>query len=154
MTISLWTAMSIVIAHYLGDWRLQTDWMATNKSKWWQSVDGLWALTLHVLIYSTTIALLIGGTNLNSLKWFGITFVTHWVTDAITSQFTTRWFFIKNVHGCYRHDGAYGPNLDHVGCDPYWAFIPENRPKFFNTIGVDQSIHFITLLWTLHILSR
>lgn len=137
MTISLWTAMSIVIAHYLGDWRLQTDWMATNKSKWWKSVDGLWALTLHVLIYSTTIALLIGGTNLNSLKWFGITFITHWVTDAITSQFTTRWFFFR----------PYGESN-------MWWPIPENRSKFFNTIGVDQSIHFITLLWILHILSR
>jgi hypothetical protein len=125
----------IFLTHLLGDWFLQTGWMATNKSKWWQNMEGFKALYYHAGLYSLC------------FLWLGeefafLTFVFHLVTDAITSQLTTRWFF-------FREDP-----LD--GCDPpfqtSWTPLWANRSYFFNTIGVDQTIHFITLVLTYHYL--
>lgn len=75
--------------HFIADFVLQSDWMAINKSKRWD------ALIVHVGIYSVCF-----------LPWGGqfamLTFVFHFVQDAITSRINARlwqsnqrhWFFV------------------------------------------------------------
>ena len=96
----------ILLIHYIADFQLQNDWMAVNKSKHWG------ALTLHCLVYS-----------LCFLYWgwlFAlITFVTHFITDAITSRMTRALY--------------------------YPVF---HRHWFFAVIGLDQLIHYTTLALT------
>ena len=97
----------LLLVHYVADFLLQNDWMAVNKSKHWG------ALTLHVAVYSLVFTLLLG--------WqFGlITFVTHFVTDAITSRWTRSLYY------------------------PVFK-----RHWFFCVIGLDQLIHAYTLSYT------
>lgn len=100
--------------HFVADFLCQTRTMATNKSK------SLAWLTLHVLAYATVTTLCwipLGG-ELYIISIFLVTFVTHWITDFITSKITT-YFYLKN-----------------------------NMFGFFSTIGFDQLIHASTLLLT------
>lgn len=75
--------------HWIGDFFLQTDWMAINKSKRWD------ALALHAAVYAMC------------FLWWGLafallTFALHGATDAFTSRITARlwaagerhWFFV------------------------------------------------------------
>ncbi len=80
----------LLVNHFIGDFILQNDYMALNKSKKWE------ALSLHVLVYSATFLWL-------GWKFALNTFITHFITDAITSRITTRlytpvfhrhWFFV------------------------------------------------------------
>ena len=124
--------ISLLVAHFVGDFLLQTDWMALNKSKNW------WALGVHCLVYSLCF-------------WFlGPTFVIatfcfHFLTDAITSRITGKLWFIpmepmvvpfevepKHTHYC------------HILPTRYWFFV---------MIGFDQLIHYVTLALTLRMLS-
>ena len=81
--------MSLLVAHFLGDFILQSDWMASNKSKRWD------ALALHVALYAVC------------FLWWGwlfavITFALHFAQDAVTSRINSRlyaagqrhWFFV------------------------------------------------------------
>lgn len=104
MTIPFW----VLLVHYVADFHLQTAWMAENK---WQ---GGWALWTHVAVYA--------------LCWFWlgapfvlITFVTHGLTDFVTSKITHALAERKAWH---------------------W---------FFCVVGADQLLHYGTLAWTLHL---
>ena len=44
---------NLLLAHFIGDFLLQTDWMAQNR-------DRFWVLTLHVSIHIGAMLLLIG----------------------------------------------------------------------------------------------
>lgn len=111
----------LFINHWLGDFVFQSNWMATNKSK------NLWALTLHVSIYSMvlfngllnpwlTFADKING---DALLWFiGVNFILHWLTDITTSQFTKYFWAKQDLH------------------------------KFFVVVGLDQFIHQMCLITT------
>jgi hypothetical protein len=101
LTISL----SLLTIHYIADFGFQTDWQAQNKSKNWN------ALLRHTTVYS--LCFFPWG------LWFVlVTFLTHTITDAITSRINTRLWQAKKVH---------------------W---------FFAMIGLDQLIHFATLALT------
>lgn len=114
MTIPL----SLLALHFIGDFLLQTDWMALNKSKQWD------VLAIHAAVYSVC------------FFWFGslfvlMTFVTHFITDAITSRITSRLWFVHEVpNGFYDYD---------AGNKRHWFFV---------MIGFDQLIHFVTLAAT------
>ncbi len=105
----------------MADFLCQTREMATNKSK------SLYWLSNHVFVYSTVTALgwllLLGlpvydGDKEIVFTFTGLTFITHWITDAITSRLTT-YFYNKKEY--------------------FW---------FFGVIGLDQFIHAVTLLLT------
>lgn len=105
----------IQVIHFVADFLCQTRTMATNKSK------SLYWLTLHVLTYSTvtTLCWIQFGADPHVLLWVWLTtFISHWVTDFITSKITT-YFYLKN-----------------------------NMFAFFSVIGFDQLIHATTLLIT------
>lgn len=117
--IPISVVIGLILLHLLGDWFLQTTWMAVNKSKNWT------AIYTHVFVYSLCFIPF-------GMEFCVITFICHFITDAITSRLTTRWFFF------------------YEDPDTGWSPIWENRSWFFNTIGIDQAIHFITLLLTYH----
>lgn len=123
--------LSLIFAHWLGDWPLQSNWMAQNKK------DGAEALFTHVLVYSLV---MLGWTAYWAIStqaeefpaaFILFTFGTHWLTDFVTSKWTSHLWF---VNGVTFKDGSGGYNVDQV-----------KRYYFFNAIGVDQLIHFITL---------
>lgn len=97
--------LSWLVCHLVADFYLQTSWMANNKSKDWR------ALCTHTAVYS--------------LCWFWLglpfvilTFLSHTLTDAITSRMTG------------------------------WAWQQKRVRLFFCIIGTDQVIHYTTLYLT------
>lgn len=102
---------ALLSIHFVADFVLQNDWMAINKSKRWD------ALTVHVGIYAAC------------FFWFGVqfmalTFIAHFVQDAITSRITAR----------------------------LWQ--AEQRHWFFVVIGFDQLLHAGQLFLTLWLVTR
>lgn len=119
--ISVWVVIYLLLVHWFADFVLQTRHMATKKS------SSNYYLTLHVAVYSVATTLLwvlltlVEGTGMTLLTFFNtliITFVTHWLTDYITSRYTTKFYLAKK------------------------------DKEFFGTIGFDQWIHAATLLLT------
>ncbi len=95
--------------HWLGDFVLQSDWMARNKSKNWA------ALTAHVGVYTATLmigTLSIGYALLNGVLHFGV--------DAITSRINSRLWADKEVH--YFFVGVGADQFVHYACllGTYW----------------------------------
>lgn len=81
-------------------------------------------LTLHVLTYSVVLAvglIIFRGSVNNIFKFAIVNFCLHWMTDIITSQFTKHFYAKQDYH------------------------------KFFATIGFDQLMHQIFLLFTIKI---
>lgn len=83
--------------HWLGDFVLQTDYQARNKS----TSDR--ALSEHVLTYALVwvIPSVVGAIYFNSgaLMLFPIiTFIVHWITDYHTSRVNKRLWEAKKVH--------------------------------------------------------
>lgn len=103
--IAVDTVIAILFLHLLGDFLLQSDWMAINKSK------SAWALWCHCMVYSLCFTVF-------GAAFACITFVTHSLTDAITSRINAE----------------------------LWA--ANKRHWFFVGIGVDQFFHYSTLLLT------
>lgn len=119
--ISIWGVIYILLVHWFADFILQTRHMATRKS------SSNYYLTLHVAVYSIATVLLwvlltlVNGDTLTMFAFFTIlfvTFVTHWITDYITSRYTTKFYLAKK------------------------------NKEFFGVIGFDQWIHAATLLLT------
>jgi hypothetical protein len=117
----MWVFVYILLVHWFSDFVLQTRHMATRKS------ESSYYLNLHVTIYSfSTIVLwvlffLIVGIPMTTLTVFlslGVTYVTHWLTDYITSRQTSK--FYKS----------------------------EDYKSFFDMVGFDQWIHAFTLFLT------
>jgi hypothetical protein len=129
MQIDITVVVMLLISHLVGDFFLQSDWMALNKSK---RSD---ALFLHAVVYSLCFV----GFGVN---FYLITWLTHMITDAITSRITSRLWFIDlqprpGTHNWYN----------------FYAHIEQGkRHWFFVTIGVDQFIHYVTLLYTYQLL--
>lgn len=65
-----------LLGHLVGDYILQSQWMAFTKSK--KGVQGILACTIHVLIYTASVALFLKTTNLLIL---GLIFIPHWIID-------------------------------------------------------------------------
>ena len=82
----------LVVGHLVGDWLLQTDWMASRK----RLSPFNWALFVHCVIYTLAIvaamrvALHLAGVG---LPWYVgavlLTFSSHWIVDA--SDLSHRW---------------------------------------------------------------
>lgn len=112
----------ILFVHWLADFVFQSHKMATKKS-----TSKVW-LTKHVLTYSlitvTSWSFFIIPLSEkediipNLCMVWIITFVTHWFTDYVTSKITSRLYKEGKVH------------------------------DFFVIVGVDQMIHYTTLLLT------
>lgn len=102
----------VLFAHWLADFVCQTHWQASNKSKNWN------ALTRHVVVYT----LVAGGLCCVVIQswdrraaFLAITFVAHFLTDAVTSRITSRLYAMQDFH------------------------------NFFVVIGLDQLLHYAQL---------
>ena len=93
------TILALIVSHWFGDFLLQSDWMALNKSKHWD------ALAVHVAVYTLTFipALLwIFGNTPIVVHFLAVTALAHFATDAVTSRINARlwqaeqrhWFFV------------------------------------------------------------
>ncbi len=85
----------ILLIHFLGDFVLQTDWQAKNKS------SSLNALNRHVLSYSTVwglAAFVYFGNIGTALSFMFITYVAHFATDYVTSRQVKKYFAAEDHH--------------------------------------------------------
>ena len=93
--IDLYTVILILWAHWIGDFILQSDWHATNKSKH----NGI--LLHHVACYSIPLTV-IGFLVPINFAWILVNAIAHAVTDWCTSRVTSKlwvagerhWFFV------------------------------------------------------------
>lgn len=87
-------AICILALHYVGDFVMQSDWMAQNKSRNWG------ALAIHVGVYTTTflvIALLCGVLS-TVLVYVLLNGGIHFVVDAITSRISSKCYRNGDMH--------------------------------------------------------
>lgn len=97
MSVSIIAICAILIAHWVGDFILQSDWHATNKSK-----DNR-VLFAHVLMYIVPIYCV--GIFLMpitaALIWTAVNFVAHFITDYITSRITSKLWQKNDRHNFF-----------------------------------------------------
>lgn len=142
---------ALLVAHFVGDFVCQTDWMAINKSKRWD------ALSWHVLVYTCVLQLIVSFQQppspypYDSLKAFGLFVVVnaaaHLVQDAITSRINARLWFFRMEPGIFVLAPYVVPPRDTTVVNP-WVPGVGNRHWFFVGIGADQLLHYITLFVT------
>lgn len=116
-------ALAVVIAHFIGDFVLQSNNMATRKSK-----EFVYLLS-HVSIYSMTMLMIVGPIlvyyfNVDSRNlslFFYVTFFAHLVTD----------FFTSKVNSMLWEEQKYS--------------------RFFISLGLDQCFHYIGLILTIYV---
>lgn len=138
--LPLWLPLGLVLSHFVGDWLLQSDWMALNKSK------RLDALVTHVIVVTLSLVPLVAVaaayrrhsiTAPDYLLWYpwyflGANFVLHFLIDFVTSRITTKLFYfeLSGINGLWR------------------PVEPSPRHWFFVVIGFDQVLHYVSLLVT------
>lgn len=101
--IELRTVFAILFLHLVGDFFMQTNKMAINKSS-----SNYW-LTVHVSLYMIPFAIwcLLFFSTLDGLIFVLVNFVAHWITDYFTSRLTA--YLYKKER---RHDFFVA-----IGCD-------------------------------------
>lgn len=90
---------SLIVAHFLGDWVLQTDWMALNKAKSWLALNAHcfvvgFVLLLWASIYYHDSSV---GTAFAVYNWaahIGIDFCTSRGTSYLWGKKQRHWFFV------------------------------------------------------------
>lgn len=108
----------ILLAHFIGDFVLQTRWMARGKSSLAKP------LLAHVMAYTATLGLvsLAMTSPEKSLSWAITNGMLHGCVDFFTSRISKRCWAAKRE---------------------YLTFL---------TIGADQTIHLVSLIWLWHIM--
>lgn len=139
--MSLELIITLIVAHFIGDFICQTNWMAQNKSKRWD------ALAYHVATYAAVLLMAVGlwtGEAISTFGvWLAVNGVAHFVQDAITSRINARLWFIElgEQYDTGRRDGIYFKKY-------YASVFPNKRHWFFVGIGADQLLHYVTLFVT------
>ena len=128
MTISIWILIAILLTHWVADFVFQTHWQASNKSK------NNKALLLHTITYSISwfpigIWVLFPDAGINqsiilSSLFILITFIIHTATDYFTSRLNSKLYAKGDIH------------------------------NFFVSIGGDQVLHYLQLIFTYYILNQ
>lgn len=121
--INIYVVVTILVLHFLGDFVLQTDQQATNKSKsmYWlfshtssYTIFWFWVILLFLTFtgYNSTNAIIL------ATKFSFITFVAHTITDYFTSRLNAKLWAKKDMH------------------------------YFFVSVGFDQVLHYVQLILT------
>ena len=109
----------LVVAHFVGDWMFQTNWMAANKRGRPFSAE----CVLHCLVYTAVVG---AGLWLASLG--GITDLTFLsATGAVFFLFLTHWL------------------IDGFNLPRRWSELVNRTDKEFVLTVVDQTMHLVTL---------
>lgn len=72
-------ALALLAAHMVGDYILQTGWMAANKLNHW------WPRFIHVCLYTLCFWPVLMATELDgwhTAQFLGLVWVTHFITDS------------------------------------------------------------------------
>ena len=122
MTFNIWIIVTLLVAHVIGDFFLQTQEMAEQKS------EKKSAMIFHCLIYSA-LFVPIAPFIFKALGIAGSFAPTIWVLS------------IGWVHGM----------IDTITADIYKHYVQKTGYKrgFFNTLGVDQLLHILFLFLSL-----
>lgn len=124
----------LLIAHFVGDFLCQSNWMAVNKSKRWD------ALALHALAYGgvLAVAVLMVSEDSAQVLWFlSANIAAHFAQDAITSLITARLWFIEMT--ARKIPGGYWTHIARPNDMRHWFFV---------AIGADQLLHTCVLVLT------
>lgn len=140
--IPILTVLGLIATHMVGDFCLQSNFMGLNKSK---RMD---ALILHTTIYSLCFLLPFG------LRFVLLTFLTHTLTDFITSRIGAKLWYIdlykrpdEDIDPC--GDGL----ISNYGAYEYFAHLDmKKRWPFWWMLGFDQTIHLVTLTLTWYLI--
>jgi len=94
MIVTLKVISFILFLHWLGDFVLQSDWMAKNKS------HSIKALSFHVFIYGAGFFIFFGW------RFALINMIAHFVVDYFTSKLTKKLWEKGDVHNFFVVIGA------------------------------------------------
>ena len=110
----------VVAAHWVGDFVLQTQWMAENKSK------SVAVLSTHVAVYTCVMMWAVATFTMTTslrvedvLAWVTLNGALHLIVDSVTS--------VASSHFWYKREYR----------------------KFFMVVGFDQCVHYVCLIGTL-----
>jgi hypothetical protein len=84
----------MLLGHLVGDYLLQNDWMAMNKSK--NTWIGWFAALAHCIIYTATVCAFMQ--NFDSL-WIVAVFLSHFFID----KFAFGWWYLKHIKNMDTH---------------------------------------------------
>lgn len=96
-------ALYLFFLHWIGDFLLQNQWIANNKSSHWE------ALSLHVFLYSAV--LWFGLIILNQFlvvdisRFVVINFIIHFCIDRVTSKINKHFLEAKEIHNYFASIG-------------------------------------------------
>ena len=123
------TLVELMFLHFFSDFVLQSNWMATNKSKSQK------ALMIHCTIYG--LPFLIFG----SVSFVCYLIITHYFVDFVTSRITSKLF--KEWYDYQITDVKSGPIKT---METAMGIEPPTLHNFFVVIGFDQFLHFFILM--------
>jgi hypothetical protein len=113
--------INYVLAHFIGDFLLQNDWMAVGKKK------SSWICSIHVFLYMLPFML----TNLSGLQ-IALIVLQHWIQDR--TNFVGWW--CKTVK-------SFQTELNHGGL-PWGHFIVD---QVFHFIWMYFVVNYVTIWW-------
>ena len=129
--------LQLLLGHLVGDYLLQTSWMAVNKSK--KTLQGWMAAIVHSVIYTLSICTLMW--NFNPL-WILIVFISHVFID----HYSTATWYLKHIKGMEKPRDY--PNI--VGIyNPYTQ--PPTTPTYTSLywiiyVVVDNTMHLLLMV--------
>ena len=115
---TLQTILIILFFHWVADFKFQTHYQATNKSK-----NNL-ALALHVDTYCWTFLIpAVYMLGLNGIYWVALNGVLHFITDYVTSRINSKLWAKQDWHYFFEAVGA--DQLFHYTCmfSTYLLFV-------------------------------
>ncbi len=143
--MALTTPLTLIVLHFIGDFLLQSDWMATNKSKRWDALA--WHVCAYCVPFSVWLIATLGVRSVAMTNFIFVTFALHFVTDAITSRITSRLWFFQMQGGIWIQAPYTAPKHNRELVNP-WTPTVGNRHWFFVVIGADQVLHYAALMLT------
>lgn len=107
---------TLFLAHLLGDWILQTEWQALNKTTNWRALLG------HIVVYHSIMlaAMLTRFSYADARVWFALVFI------ALTHAILDRRAFTLKLMQVFRS-------------------VVQREPEFWLILAVDQSLHLIVI---------
>lgn len=119
---------NLLLAHFLGDFVFQTDWMVKHR-------DNLWVLSLHAFIHFVLMVVLVGQLRLEFWPYLVLIAILHLIQDRIKNTITNKrsdWIGRGFVIDQFFHFATiwfvtwwFQQNTDMVATTekPYWAII-------------------------------
>jgi hypothetical protein len=116
---------TLLVAHVLGDWLLQTEWQAVNKGRNWK------ALVTHVVVYHVVLFIALGiKLGFDQPLVYAVVGVLALVHGILDRQGFIQWLMRA------------------------LRIVVERQPERWLSIAVDQSVHFVLLAAAAILLSR